>query len=466
MAQPFSRRTALRGGTAAAVLALTGCGHRPPATTQIYPFAADITVPLGHGMMGGSWVSKSVADPLEARGFVLTGPELPVVWVSLDWCELRNDAYACWQTVLADAAGTQPERVMISTLHQHDAPVADLTAERILRERSLDGSVCDPDFHEVAVQRTARALKSARSTAQPVTHLGTGQARVQHVASNRRYQLPDGSVRWDRTSATRNAFAIAAEEGLIDPWLKTLSFWNGDQPLVTVSFYAVHPMSYYGQGEVSADFPGLARRARQQESPESFQLYVSGASGNVTAGKYNTGARENRAVLAERLRQAMAEAWEQTRRTPLPPWTFRSAELTLEPRSSTGYTEADLQAKLVPGEKPFSQCLAALGWSWRQRVNRGIPLQIPCLDFGSAAVVLLPGETYVDYQLVAQQLRPGDFIAVAGYGDGATGYVPTEAHWQENDTNLGDWCWVNPGSESRLRTALAQALGVPAYGVR
>lgn len=458
----ISRRTALRGGTAAAVLALTGCGHRPTATTRIYPFAADITVPFGHGMMGGSWVSKSVADPLEARGFVLTGAEPPVVWVSLDWCELRNDAYARWQTVLADAAGTQPERVMISTLHQHDAPVADLTAERILRERSLAGSVCDLDFHEVAVQRTAAALKFARPSAQPVTHLGTGQARVIQVASNRRYEMPDGTVRWDRTSATRNAFAIAAGEGLIDPWLKTLSFWNGNQPLVTVSFYAVHPMSYYGQGEVSADFPGLARRARQKESPESFQLYVSGASGNVTAGKYNTGARENRAVLAERLRQTMAEAWENTRRTPLPSWTFRSASLTLGPRTSPGFTEADLHAKLVSGEKPFHQCLAAMGLSWRRRVQQGIPLEIPCLDFGSAAVVLLPGETYVDYQLVAQQLRPDDFICVAGYGDGATGYVPTEAHWQENDANLGDWCWVNPGSESRLRTALAQALGVTA----
>ena len=25
--------------------------------------------------------------------------------------------------------------------------------------------------------------------------------------------------------------------------------------------------------------------------------------------------------------------------------------------------------------------------------------------------------------------------------------------------NLGDWCWVAPGSEARLKTALARALG-------
>jgi hypothetical protein len=35
-------------------------------------FSAHVTVPSGHGMMGGAWLSKSVADPLtkEASGAV------------------------------------------------------------------------------------------------------------------------------------------------------------------------------------------------------------------------------------------------------------------------------------------------------------------------------------------------------------------------------------------------------------
>jgi hypothetical protein len=122
--------------------------------------------------------------------------------------------------------------------------------------------VCDPQFHERAVQGVAKALRASLRSARSFTHLGTGQAKVERLASNRRYTMPDGSLRFDRTSATRNAFAIAADEGLIDPWLKTLSFWDGDTPLAAVSIYAVHPMSYYGAGEVSADFPGLARRRR------------------------------------------------------------------------------------------------------------------------------------------------------------------------------------------------------------
>lgn len=428
---------------------------------RLATFQADVTVPLGHGMMGGAWLSQKVVDPLEAHGWVLWGQgESPVVLVSVDWCEIRNDAYARWQTVLAAAAGTLPERVLISTIHQHDAPVADLTGERLLRERSLAGTICDPDFHELAVQRVATALRAALAGARRVTHFGTGQAKVEKVASNRRYLMPDGQVRFDRMSATRNAFAIEADEGLVDPWLKTLSFWDGDVPLAATSFYAVHPMSYYGQGEVSADFPGLARRARQAETPGVAQLYVSGCSGNVVAGKYNTGARENRPVLAERLRSAMARAWEATTRRPLQGFGVRVSRVNLEPRSGAGFFEADLLAKLTPDTKPFQQCLAAMGLSWLRRVRAGRRVEVPALDLGAAAVVLLPGESYVEYQLAAQAMRPADFVFVAGYGDGATGYVPTERHWEERDSNLGDWCWVAPGAEARLLGATRAALGV------
>jgi hypothetical protein len=269
---------------------------------------------------------------------------------------------------------------------------------------------------------------------------------------------PDGALRFDRSSNTRLPAAIAADEGLVDPWLKTLSFWHEDTPLAAVSFYAVHPMSYYGSGEVSADFPGMARRKRQKELPGVQQIYCSGASCNVTAGKYNNGARENRAVLANRLAEAMSTAWKTTRRTAVRHVAFRASPLRLEPRADAGFTVADLQRRLSTDDKPFGQCLAAMGLSWRNRVAANQPIMVPAVDFGFASIVLLPGESYVEYQLAAQKMRPDAFVCVAGYGDGATGYIPTEQHWKERDPNLGDWCWVAPGAEDRLLAAIRQVL--------
>lgn len=427
---------------------------------RLSTFAADVTVPLGHPLMGGGVLpARSVADPLWARGIVLEGTGPTVVWVAVDWCEIRNAAYDRWRVALAEAAGTTPERVLVSSVHQHDAPIADLRAEELLRERRLAGSICDPTFHERAVGQVVAAVAEARKSPRRVTHLGMGQAKVDRVASNRRYLTGDGQVRYDRMSTTRDEKARNAPEGTIDPFVKTLSFWDEDRPIAALSFYATHPMSTYGQGLVSSDFVGLARRRRGEDAPGVHQVYFSGCSGNVTAGKYNDGGPLNRAELAERLYRGMTEAWQATKRVPLAGWSFRSAAMRLEPRSSTGFGKAELEAQLRPDVKPFGQCLAAMGLSWRQRADAGQTLQVPAVDFGPAQFLLLPGESYVEYQLYAQEVRPDSFVAVAGYGECAPGYIPIERAWREGDGNLRDWCWVAPGSETPMHAAIRAALG-------
>src|SRR5262249_28043858 len=157
-------------------------------------------------------------------------------------------------------------------------------------------------------------------------------------------------------SATRDQKLRDQPEGIIDPWLKTLSFWNKDRAVAALSFYATHPMSYYGKGGVSADFVGMARKHRQTDEPDVFQIYLSGCSGNVTAGKYNDGSPENRPVLANRMYQAMTSAWRATRRHPLSTIDFRLAALRLEPRDSEGLTVKDLTTRLTTDPKPFGQC--------------------------------------------------------------------------------------------------------------
>jgi hypothetical protein len=429
------------------------------AEFAVATFTVDVTVPLDHGMMGGSWKSKSVADPLYAKGVVIVGGEKPVVFVSVDWCEIRNDAYDRWRDEIAAAADTTRERVLVSSIHQHEAPVADLAAQRMLEERKLVGSICDLEFHETAVRRVGKAIWVALQNPRKVTHLGMGQAKVKNVASNRRFELPDGGYSYSRGSASaRNVIAANAPDGTIDPWLKTLSFWNGDKPVAALHGYATHPMSYYRTGEISADFPGMARARLQQETPDCLQVYFSGASGNVTAGKYNNGSRTNRAVLADKLYEGMAAAWKATGRVPLEQVKFRNTQVKLTPRDAPAFqTEAMLEV-LESNTNHWKQCLAAMGLSWRKRSEEGRKIDVPVIDFGSAQLLLLPGEIYIEYQLAAQAMRPDSFVVVAGYGESAPGYIPLEKNWVEKDSNLGHWCWVNPGSEKPMMSAIRRVL--------
>jgi hypothetical protein len=126
-----------------------------------------------------------------------------------------------------------------------------------------------------------------------------GRAKVTEVASNRRVLGADGKVKYVRFSASRIAEAREAPEGVIDPNVRLVSFWNEDHPLVSMTYYATHPQSYYGQGGVSADFVGMARNIRQAEAP-IVHIHFNGAGGNIAAGKYNDGSPPNRRLLALR----------------------------------------------------------------------------------------------------------------------------------------------------------------------
>jgi hypothetical protein len=426
---------------------------------RLATFRTDVTVPLGHRCMGVlPRKAERIADPLYAMGFVLLGPDRPIVVACIDWCEIRNRAYDQWRDALGEAAGTDRQRVLVSSLHQHDAPVADGEAEELLASVGLGGELFDVRFHDDAVRRTATALRDSLKDARRVTHLGLGQARVEQIASNRRVVHPGGRVDFDRYSASGgNEFHRNADDGLIDPWLKTLSFWDGDEPLLALHVYATHPMSYYGRGEVSADFVGLARDRRQRDDFGVLQIYGTGCSGDITAGKYNDGSVAARQILADRLYQGMKAAWEATQRTPLSRIDFRSTTFDLEFHEDPEFAPAALEHTLHDTNASVTdRILAAMGLASRRRQARGQAIDLPCVDFGAAQLIVLPGEAFVGYQLLAQQLRPDSFVATLGYGECWTGYIPTDAAFAERFNH--DWRWVGPGAEPRIRAALEQVL--------
>ncbi len=320
-------------------------------------------------------------------------------------------------------------------------------------------SACWPSFNETCITRVVEAVRGSLAQAKRITHFGMGKAQVKQVASNRRFIRPNGEVSYRRMSRTTDAEAQMADEGTIDPWLRTLSFWDGDEAVCALHSYAVHPMSTYGTGEVSADFPGLARSLMQKAHPQALQLYASGCSGNVTAGKWNTGDPASRGVLASRLHEAMERAWKDTRRAPLRQVGFKMALMPLGARNTPGHTETILRKRLAEGVRPYERSEAAMGLAWYERVKRGHKVEVPCLDFGPAQLLLLPAEAYVEFQLYAQEQRSDSSVMVMGYGECGPGYIPIERAWREQDSNLNDWAWTPPGSEEVMKAAIREVLG-------
>lgn len=419
-------------------------------------FRANVTPPEGHPLCGG-WIDavRGVDDPLHALGVVLLGAGQPVVLCAVDWCGLRNEAHQGFRQTLARAVHTVPERVAVQCVHQHNAPFADVGAERLIEKQPMPATSLDLKFFTRCVEQTAAAAQESLKRTRLWTHIGMGQGRVHEVASNRRVLGDDGRIRFTRTSATRDPKARAEPEGLIDPWLKTLSFWNGTTPLAALSYYATHPMSYYGDGMVSSDFCGLARQKRQEDERDVFQIYFTGCAGNITAGKYNDGERRNRIVLRDKIYDGMMAAWRVTTRLPVKEFTWRVEPVTLPPRTEKTFTDEESRRVLAdPKQTRARRNNAAFQIAWLDRAKR--PIDITGLDFGPAQVVHLPGEPFIQYQLFAQEQRKS-FVCTAGYGDGGPGYIPHAAAYLEGGYEP-TVALVGPRSEAILQAAIGRVL--------
>lgn len=461
----LNRREALQAGVLASVGAgLTGAGLSAvgqPAVAEagqavsyrLSTFRIDATPPMGHPCCGG-WIEpiKVVDDPMSALGLVLQGAGDPIVICVFDWVGILNDAHIGMRQAIAKAVGTRPERVAIQCLHPHNAPFADVVGQKLLAAETGTPNTLDLPFFDRMSKEISQAAKDSLARAVPVTHVGTGLAKVIDVASNRRIVGPEGKVIASRTSACRDPKTRALPVGLIDPHLRTVSFWNGDTPVAALHYYACHPMSYYGDGRATPDFCGLARDKRQKEMAGVFQMYFDGCGGNVTAGKYNDGSPENRPVLRDRIYDAMVEAWKATRKTPLTQVAWRSQPVTLPLRTEEAY-QPEALTKVLKNEAAAKALRgrAAMQLSWLAR--KETPIEITCLDLGTAQLVHLPGEPFIEYQLFSQSVRDDRFVCVAGYGDGGTWYIPVKSAYPEGGYEVSV-AFVSPDAEAVLHNAM------------
>jgi len=430
-----------------------------PATAELRVgvFNVDASPPVGSPLAYDP--TKEVTSPLSCRGIVLSGSGQPIVLCAVDWIGIANGGQTLFRETIAAAVGTSPTRVVVHTLHQHDAPRCDFTVDDLLAEFGLRGSGFDPAFARDVIQRTSRAVQAAMNSSQPVTHLGTGTGIIEKVASNRRILGADGKVKHVRYTATRNPVIRAFPAGTIDPELKMLSLWNNAQPLVAMSWYATHPQSYYRTGGANPDFPGMARNMRQAKTGVPH-VHFNGAGGNIGAGKWNDGAHKNRQILADRVAAGMKQAWDSTEKTPVSEtdisWAIEPVSLPAAPHLKEDTLLAELRNE---------QAKAAARWSagknlvWLRRCQAADTINIACLSIGKVRVLHMPGELFVEYQLAAQQLRPDLFVAMAAYGDYAPGYIGTEiAYGQGGYETSPRASRVAPSVEKTLMDAVKKLL--------
>jgi len=368
-----------------------------------------------------------VRDSLFLRGMVIEderGKDSRILIAALDYCVLAHSAYEQLCDVLADASGTSRKRVVIHCVHQHEAPALNFEAMRYQPQYN-------PTDYQWWPQLLAHCEEQVRKTDQfqEAQYVGFAETKVDKFASNRRVKGNDGVIH-TRWSCCANLKVRSAPEGLIDPMLRTIAFKNNqDEIIAGMSFYACHPQAGTSGEKFSAEAPGNALERLSRRSKNGFQMYLTGAAGNITAGKYSLpdNPEKNVSVLGERLYNAIKRnmrnlQWEAAVNLE---WSEVSFKFPFRKFDRDKLHE---QLNKDPYEVIAAAQLSTLDCGIEQ------DYRICMLKIGSSSIVFLPGEVFVEYQLFANsqaKAAGNNFVAVAANCRWDFMYLPLAKNFSE-----------------------------------
>lgn len=442
--------------------ASTGSGAAPIPSLQIATFSVDITPPLGEPVgLGIVPILKTMEHPLLARGILLkdtgefggkSGGGQGVVLCTLDWMEVHNESYDFLRRTIGKAAEVSSSRVALHCVHQHSAPAISAAAQRHQLAKTDPRRVATARYLEAVAEKLSRAVGQARGRFGAVTHIGTGKAIVDRVASNRRIEMSDGSIRV-RSSSTRGKPQLRElPEGLIDPWVRTVSFHKGRRAVAYLHYYATHPMSFYGDGRISYDIPGIIRK-RLDEKTGALHVYFTGCGGDIGMGKYNDGSRKARTELAARLQEGIERSIAELKQRPAEAMGWSVLAVPFPPRTDGPFTEALCRDVLADPTARFRRRLeAAIAVAWIERHEAQRPVELSCLRIGPVQILHLPGEPFVQYQLAAQKMQRDHFVCVAGYTDGGMGYIGGDRIYTDRGGYEQSYAFAGPSEQLMLDT--------------
>lgn len=420
-----------------------------------------ITPYVGIGMEGNAREegSMGIHDDLTARALVLSSGEDTVALVALDICMLPGHIGARVRELVAERIGLQPHQVLVAAIHTHAGPTT----------IGIFGDQPDETYLRQVAATAAGAITEAYHGQVPA-RLGYGRGRAEEPVNNRRLRTRDGvlHMNWeglDPDDVTEVLGPVDPEVGVIR--VDTIE----GAPLATLINYALHPAILAGDNWlISADWPGYARRAVEQLHGGTA-LFFNGATGNINHINYRRPEQKRGFYEARRLgtivgaaaAQAVMQVEEMATDVPI---ASARRTVSVAGRQVTADQVREAEAIMAAHQGPLLQAATdgapealfaseALKLAARGTFTEDVEVQV--MRLGQAALLALPVELFVEYQLRLKQDSPLPYSYVVGYANGYLGYVPTPEALAQGGYEARPMSWSKLGSEAGdilLRTGL------------
>ncbi len=376
-----------------------------------------ITPPVGTCMLEPPGVpTTGVHDDLYCRVLVLEDSYHKIALVTMDL--LGMDARLVWRTRHAVLEQAGITAVMLTTTHNHSAPVTLDCGQDDRRDRGWENEL---------VQKIAACVAQAAKNLKPVT-LAFGRAAVQ-IGVNRRISV------MGRTRMLTNGHAP------VIPHVDVLRIDKTDGDVMAVLFsHAAHPVTVHTSStEFNADYPGYAvRQLRESLGVDVMPMFAQGCAGDINVTSLAGGLAE-----AERLGRLLGDAAAQAVHVAEPfaveriHIADRETMLPFEPIASetidalAARIQESAQALPDHDDDPRMQHDQAMLVRWTERVRKappGLRFRAQGIAFDDQLVLLgMTHELFAAYQIAIQTRSPFQRTMVFSYTNGCNGYIPTAA---------------------------------------
>jgi hypothetical protein len=225
------------------------------------------------------------------------------------------------------------------------------------------------------------------------------------------------------------------------------------EPMARLFSHAAHAVALGGDNLlISADWPGVARRAIEAAQPGAKAMFLQGCCGNINCrehgweGVESQGQATAAAVAAALARVAFSDrvavgASVVPLGLPLadPPSVAEAQALVEDCRRAL----AELPAGANRGVRWMAEGAVVWAGELLELAETGtrsgtVPFDVQALRVGPGALVALPGEVFVEYALNIDRASPFAQTLVAAYANGDVGYIPTAAAYPEGGYEVAD----------------------------
>jgi hypothetical protein len=395
----------------------------------------DITPPAGVQMWGyfdRLAGAQGTLDPLYARVLVLEVGEKRLALVDLDYG--RPFGLASIQRIRDSALESSGiSYVLVQATHTHAGPV--------IMDEYTSGP---PAWESAAIEKIGKAIQEAHQHAAEA-RLGTGYGEA-YIGYNRRRLNPDGTV----TMFWRNQTRVPTAP--VDPTVSVLRVDRSDgTPLAVLVNYSCHPVVFGPDNlQFSADFPGVMTKTVEQtfgpNPPLSF--FLQGAPGDINVYDATTPLKEDALAKRDWSGRHLGEAAARVAKS-------IKTEAVAEP--SLDFVEETLPFHLRWNLEKFQQGLITVfgadfvkTFAPRIRADWQLPVATVLIN-KRLAVMTMPGEPFVDFQINWRDRCPVPDAFFLGYANGYYGYFPTlKAATEGGYGAAGATTWIEVGAGERM----------------